>query len=93
MDFTELSSKGIRALDDMHTMVGYVNDLRILFIVITVTAYLGAFGFLIYKIFFAKKSKKFDEEFGNFKNQNWRELQNSQPPENESLKRKLNPQA
>lgn len=95
MDLAEMSGKASRALDDMHTMVGYVNDMRILTIVVTVTAYLIGISFLIYKCFFAKKnSPKREEEFENQRHSgNWRQFRDLSAPENESLKRKFDANA
>lgn len=59
-DFLKDLPKFIRLSDDMNRMANYINDLRIITIVITVTSYIGVFAFLLSKYRQHKKKRSKD---------------------------------
>lgn len=60
-DFLKDLPKFIRLSDDMNRMANYINELRIIMIVVTVTSYIGVFAFLIGK-YRKNKKKSCDED-------------------------------
>jgi len=48
--------------DDLHAMTGYINDLRIVAIVMSVTGFIGGIAFLIFKYIQMKNGDDYDEE-------------------------------
>jgi hypothetical protein len=56
-EFLKDLPKFIRLSDDMHDMANYINDMRIIVIVITLTSYIGVFIFIISKFYQNNKNK------------------------------------